>query len=83
MSVIQKIRDKGYIIEDLLRGLIGHFRNLSLLHYSKGLELAGISPELTKVYKNTSYSWTLKDLVRLSTNLSELYSSIKQFSDQY
>jgi DNA polymerase-3 subunit gamma/tau len=29
---IQKIRDKGYIIEDLLKGLIGHFRNLALLH---------------------------------------------------
>ena len=83
VSVIQKIRDKGYIIEDLLKGLIGHFRNLSLLHYSKGLGLAGISPELTKVYENTSYEWTLKDLVRLSTNVSELYSSIKQFSDQY
>ena len=83
VSVIQKIRDKGYIIEDLLKGLIGHFRNLSLLHYSKGLGLAGISPELAKVYKNTSYEWTLRDLVRLSTNLSELYSSIKQFSDQY
>ena len=83
VSVIQKIRDKGYIIEDLLKGLIGHFRNLSLLHYSKGLGLAGISPELAKVYKNTSYEWTLRDIVRLSTNLSELYSSIKQFSDQY
>ncbi|MDG1900421.1 MAG: DNA polymerase III subunit gamma/tau [Candidatus Marinimicrobia bacterium] len=83
VSVIQKIRDKGYIIEDLLKGLIGHFRNLSLLHYTKGLGLAGISPELAKVYKSTSYKWTLKDLVRLSTNLSELYSSIKQFSDQY
>ena len=30
-----------------------------------------------------TYEWTLKDIVRLSTNLSELYSSIKQFSDQY
>lgn len=80
---IQKIRDKGYIIEDLLKGLIGHFRNLALLHYTNGLGLAGISPEVAKIYKNINYEWTLKDVVRLSTNLSELYSSIKQFSDQY
>ena len=83
VPVIQRIRDKGYIIEDLLKGLISHFRNLSLLHYNNGLGLAGISPEIAKVYKSVSYDWTLKDLVRLSTNISELYSSIKQFSDQY
>ena len=80
---IQKIRDKGYIIEDLLKGLIGHFRNLALLHYTNGLGLAGISPEVAKAYTSIRYEWTLKDIVRLSTNLSELYSSIKQFSDQY
>jgi len=83
IETIQKIKDKGYIIEDLLKGLIGHFRNLSLLHYNNGLKLAGIVPEIAKKYEGSSYEWTLKDIVRLSTNLSELYASIKQFSDQY
>ena len=83
IKVIQQIRDKGYIIEDLLKGLISHFRNLSLLHYTNGLGLAGIAPEIAKKYEKSNYEWTLKDIVRLSTNLSELYASIKQFSDQY
>ncbi|HJO21852.1 MAG TPA: DNA polymerase III subunit gamma/tau [Candidatus Marinimicrobia bacterium] len=83
IKTIQQIRDKGYIIEDLLKGLISHFRNLSLLHYTNGLGLAGIAPEIAKKYEKSNYEWTLKDIVRLSTNLSELYASIKQFSDQY
>lgn len=83
IETIQEIRDKGYIIEDLLKGLIGHFRNLSLLHYNNGLGLAGIVPEIAKKYEKSNYEWTLKDIVRLSTNLSELYASIKQFSDQH
>ena len=82
LAVLQNIRDKGYIVEDLIKGLINHFRNLSLLHYKNGLSLAGLSPELFQLYSNVEYNWTLKDLVRISSNLSELFSSIKQFSDQ-
>ncbi len=83
VKVIQQIRGKGYIIEDLLKGLISHFRNLSLLHYANGLGLASIAPEIAKKYEKSNYEWTLRDIVRISTNLSELYASIKQFSDQY
>ena len=83
LEVLSKIQDKGFIIEDLLKELIMHFRNLSLLNYKKGLELVGVDTELAKRYRKCSYSWSEKDLVRLSNNLSELYSKIKLFPDQF
>ena len=79
---IQHIKENGYIIEDLIRGLIGHIRNLTLMHYKNGLDLIGLSPEIKKLYKRNHYDWSLKDLVRISNNLSEIYASIKRFSDQ-
>ncbi len=79
---IQHIKENGYIIEDLTRGLIGHIRNLTLMHYKNGLDLIGLSPEIKKLYKKNQYDWSLKDLVRISNNLSEMYASIKRFSDQ-
>ena len=79
---IQHIKENGYIIEDLIRGLIGHIRNLTLMHYKNGLDLIGVSPEMKKLYKKNNYDWSLKDLVRMSNNLSEMYASIKRFSDQ-
>ena len=82
IECIQHIKENGYIIEDLIRGLIGHIRNLTLMHYKNGLDLVGVSPEMKKLYKKNDYSWSLKDLVRISNNLSEIYSSIKRFSDQ-
>ena len=57
-------------------------RNLTLMHYKNGLDLMGLSPELKKLYKKNKYDWSLKDLVRISNSLSELYASIKRFSDQ-
>ena len=48
IKVIQQIRDKGYIIEDLLKGIISHVRNLSLLQYTNGLGVAGIAAEIAK-----------------------------------
>ncbi len=79
---IQHIKENGYVIEDLIRGLIGHIRNLTLMHYKNGLDLIGVSPEMKKLYKSNKYDWSLKDLVRISNNLSEMYASIKRFSDQ-
>ena len=79
---IQQIKENGYIIEDLIRGLIGHIRNLTLIHYKNGLDLIGVSPEMKKLYKKNNYDWSLKDLVRISNNLSDMYASIKRFSDQ-
>ncbi len=79
---IQQIKANGYIIEDLIRGLIGHIRNLTLMHYKNGLDLIGVSPEMKKLYKKNNYDWSLKDLVRISNNLSDMYASIKRFSDQ-
>ena len=38
--------------------------------------------ELKKLYKQNKYDWSLKDLVRISNSLSELYASIKRFADQ-
>ncbi|GIS42226.1 MAG: hypothetical protein Ct9H90mP15_02660 [Candidatus Neomarinimicrobiota bacterium] len=66
----------------MIRGLIGHIRNLTLIHYKNGLDLIGVSPEMKKLYKKNNYDWSLKDLVRISNNLSDMYASIKLFSDQ-
>ena len=52
------------------------------MHYKNGLDLIGVSPEMKKLYKKSNYDWSLKDLVRISNNLSEMYASIKRFSDQ-
>ena len=77
------IRNKGYIVEDLLKDLILHFRNLSVMSYKNGLKLIGLDSELSKKYEKSSYSWSHKDIIRLSNNLSTLYATIRQFSDQY
>jgi DNA polymerase-3 subunit gamma/tau len=77
------IRNKGYIVEDLLKDLIIHFRNLSVIKFKNGLKLIGLEPELAKKYSESNYSWSDKDIIRLSNNLSSLYASIKQYSDQY
>ena len=82
VNILNHVKEKGYIVEDLIKGLINHMRNLTLMHYKNGLDLMGLSPELKKLYKKNKYDWSLKDLVRISNSLSELYASIKRFSDQ-
>ena len=82
VTILNHVKEKGYIVEDLIKGLINHMRNLTLMHYKNGLDLMGLSPELKKLYKKNKYDWSLKDLVRISNSLSELYASIKRFSDQ-
>jgi len=82
VSILNHVKEKGYIVEDLIKGLINHMRNLTLMHYKNGLDLMGLSPELKKLYKQNKYDWSLKDLVRISNSLSELYASIKRFADQ-
>ena len=83
MSDLEVIRNKGYIVEDLLKDLILHFRNLSVLNFKNGLKLAGVDSELSKKYNQLNYAWSHKDIIRLSNNLSTLYASIRQYSDQY
>jgi DNA polymerase-3 subunit gamma/tau len=80
---LEMIRNKGYIVEDLLKDLIIHFRNLSVVKFKNGLKLIGLEPELARKYSESSYSWSDKDIIRLSNNLSSLYATIKQYSDQY
>ena len=82
-SVVTDRANKGYIVEDLLKDLMLHFRNLSVLNFKNGLKLAGIDSELSKKYNQLSYNWSHKDIIRLSNNLSTLYASIRQYSDQY
>ncbi len=83
ISELELIRNKGYIVEDLLKDLILHFRNLSVKNFKNGLKLSGVDSELAKKYEEIDYSWSNKDIIRLSNNLSSLYSKIRQFSDQY
>jgi len=83
LADLEVIRNKGYIVEDLLKDLILHFRNLSVLNFKNGLKLAGVDSELSKKYNQLSYNWSHKDIIRLSNNLSTLYASIRQYSDQY
>ena len=83
MADLEVIRNKGYIVEDLLKDLMLHFRNLSVLNFKNGLKLAGVDSELSKKYNQLSYNWSHKDIIRLSNNLSTLYASIRQYSDQY
>ena len=83
MADLEVIRNKGYIVEDLLKDLMLHFRNLSVLNFKNGLKLAGLDSELSKKYNQLSYNWSHKDIIRLSNNLSTLYASIRQYSDQY
>jgi len=80
---LEVVRNKGYIVEDLLKDLILHFRNLSVMNFKNGLNLVGLDSELSKKYKQLNYSWNHKDIIRLSNNFSTLYASIRQFSDQY
>ena len=83
MADLEVIRNKGYIVEDLLKDLIMHFRNLSVLNFKNGLKLVDIDSELSKKYNQLNYDWSHKDIIRLSNNLSTLYASIRQYSDQY
>ena len=83
MADLEVIRNKGYIVEDLLKDLLLHFRNLSVLNFKNGLKLAGVNPELSKKYNQLNYTWSHKDIIRLSNNFSTLYASIRQYSDQY
>ena len=83
MADLEVIRNKGYIVEDLLKDLLLHFRNLSVLNFKNGLKLAGVDSELSKKYNQLNYTWSHKDIIRLSNNFSTLYASIRQYSDQY
>ena len=50
ISELELIRNKGYIVEDLLKDLILHFRNLSVKNFKNGLKLSGVDSELAKKY---------------------------------
>ena len=53
------------------------------MNFKNGLKLAGVDSELSKKYNQLNYTWSHKDIIRLSNNLSTLYASIRQYSDQY
>jgi DNA polymerase-3 subunit gamma/tau len=82
LAILDQIEHSGFSIEEVLKNLIIHFKNLILINLSQ-TTLLRVSPEILKKYQAVSYSWSDRDLIRISNILSNLYAELKHYADQF
>ena len=72
LKVLQIIRTTGLPLEDVVQGLIQHFRNLIVASINGGGELLELNDDHKKRYSENAKLRNGKDLLRMSNVLNEL-----------
>ncbi len=82
LATLNQIEHSGFSIDEVLKNLIIHFKNLILINLDQPT-LLRVSAETLKKYQAVSYSWSDRDLIRISNILSNLYAELKQYTNQF
>ena len=83
LDTITEIRSSGIPIDDVVKGLNVHIRNLMYASLDEGVNILEMSDDLKKEYIESSKLWDIRDLLRISEVINDLEVNVKKSNQPY
>jgi len=83
LDTITEIRSSGIPIDDVVKGLNVHIRNLMYASLDEGINILEMSDDLKKEYIESSKLWDIRDLLRISEVINDLEVNVKKSNQPY
>ena len=83
LETLTEIRNGGIPVNDVVKGLNVHIRNLMYASLNDGVNLLDISDDLKNEYIESSKLWDLRDLLRITEVINELEININRSNQPY
>ena len=83
LNTLSEVRVSGIPIDDVVKGLNVHIRNLMYASLNDGLKVLDISDDLKKEYVESSKLWDIRDLLRITEIINELELNINRSNQPY
>ena len=83
LETLTEIRNGGIPIDDVVKGLNVHIRNLMYASLNDGIKALEMSDDLKKEYVKSSKLWDIRDLLRITEVLNDLELNINRSNQPY
>ena len=83
LDTVTEIRTSGIPIDDVVKGLNVHIRNLMYASLDEGINILEMSDDLKKEYIESSKLWDIRDLLRISEVINSLEVNVKKSNQPY
>ena len=83
LETLTEIRNGGIPIDDVVKGLNVHIRNLMYASLNDGVKALEMSNDLKKEYVKSSKLWDIRDLLRITEVLNDLELNINRSNQPY
>ena len=83
LETLTEIRNGGIPIDDVVKGLNIHIRNLMYASLNDGVKALEMSDDLKKEYVKSSKLWDIRDLLRITEVLNDLELNINRSNQPY
>ena len=83
LETLTEIRNGGIPIDDVVKGLNIHIRNLMYASLNDGVKVLEMSDDLKKEYVKSSKLWDIRDLLRITEVLNDLELNINRSNQPY
>ena len=83
LETLTEIRNGGIPIDDVVKGLNVHIRNLMYASLNDGVKALEMSDDLKKEYVKSSKLWDIRDLLRITEVLNDLELNINRSNQPY
>ena len=83
LEALTEIRNGGIPVNDVVKGLNVHIRNLMYASLDDGVNVLDISDDLKNKYIESSKLWDLRDLLRITEVINDLEININRSNQPY
>ena len=83
LETLMEVRNGGVPVDDVVKGLNIHIRNLMYASLNDGVNILDMSDDLKKEYIKSSKFWDIRDLLRITEVINELELNIKRSNQPY
>ena len=83
LETLTEIRNGGIPIDDVVKGLNVHIRNLMYASLNDGVKALEMSDDLKKEYVKSSKLWDIRDLLRITEVINDLELNINRSNQPY
>ena len=83
LETLMEVRNGGVPVDDVVKGLNVHIRNLMYASLNDGVNILDMSDDLKKEYIKSSKLWDIRDLLRITEVINELELNINRSSQPY
>ena len=83
LEALTEIRNGGIPVNDVVKGLNVHIRNLMYASLNDGVNVLDISDDLKNKYIESSKLWDLRDLLRITEVINDLEININRSNQPY